>query len=226
MRCASVVASAVIALLALDAVYAAAGRRVTIRAEDGAMLNGAYYEPSRRPAPGVVLLHMHRRSHADWDVAAEQLADSGFAVVAFDFRPTDELAALSVDVKAAKAFLRERPEVAPGRLGIAGASIGANLALIDAAEDATVVSVALLSPGVDYRGLRTEAAMKKYGGRPALLIGSTKDPYTRRSIRHLSSIGPGTREVRLTDSLAHGTTLLARDPELIGALVEWFQRTL
>ena len=44
---------------------AAAQRRVTIRAEDGATLTGAYYEPSRRPAPGIVLLHMLRRSHAD-----------------------------------------------------------------------------------------------------------------------------------------------------------------
>ena len=226
MRSARVLASAVLAVVALDAAYAAAGRRVTIRAQDGTVLNGAYYEPSQRPAPGIVLLHMHRRSHADWEGAAEQLADSGFAVLALDFRPADELATLSVDVKAAKTFLRERPEVSPGRLGIAGASIGANLALIDAAEDAAVVSLALLSPGLDYRGLRTEAAMKKYGGRPVLLVGSTKDPYTRRSIRHLSTIGPGTREVRLTDSIAHGTTLLARDPELIGALVEWFQRTL
>ncbi len=68
--------------------------------------------------------------------------------------------------------------------------------------------------------------MKKYGGRPALLVGSTKDPYAWRSIRQLSTIGPGTREVRLTDAVAHGTVLLSRDPDLIAALVDWFKRTL
>ena len=229
MRCDRVgplVGSAILALLVAVGVQAAAPRRVGMRAEDGVTLSGAYYEPSRRPAPGIVLLHMHHRSHADWDAAAEQLSDAGFAVLALDFRSTEDFGSLSIDVRAAKAFLRERPEVIPTSLGIAGASIGANLALIDAAADPGVMSLALLSPGVDYRGLRTEGAMRKYAGRPALLIGSTKDPYVRRSIRHLSGIGPGTREVRLTDAVAHGTTLLSRDRELIGALVDWFRRTL
>ena len=205
---------------------AAPARRVTFRAQDGTMLSGAYYEPSRRPAPGIVLLPMLKRSHADWDAAASQLSDAGFAVVAFDYRPGEDLVAYQVDVRAAKAFLRERPDVTPGGIGIVGASIGANLAVIDAADDPGVLSIALLSPGIDYKGLRTEAAMKKFGARPALLAGSTKDPYTARSIRHLTTIGPGPREVRLTDSIAHGTALLSRDPDLIPALVDWFKRTL
>ncbi len=205
---------------------AATARRVSMRAEDGATLTGAYYESSRRPAPGIVLLHMQRRSHADWDAAASQLADAGFAVLAIDFRNTDDLASLLMDVRAAKAFLRERADVVSTRIGLAGASMGANLAVLDAADDPGVLSVALLSPGIDYRGLRTEPAMRKYAARPALLVGSMKDPYARRSIRHLTTIGTGTREVRLTDSVAHGTTLLSRDPELIGALVDWFKRTL
>jgi dienelactone hydrolase len=202
------------------------GRRVTIRAADGATLSGVYYDPSRRPVPGVILLHMLRRSHTDWDAAASQLSDAGFAVFALDFRGGDDVGALAIDVRAAKSFLRERPEVNPTSLGIAGGSIGANLALLDAADDPGVKSIALLSPGLDYKGLRTEAAMKKYGGRSALLMGSTKDPYAARSIRQLITIGPGTREVRLIDAVAHGTALLSRDSSLIGALVDWFKRTL
>lgn len=215
----------VLLLLSINA-DAAVPRRVTMRAEDGTILTGAYYEPSRSPAPAIVLLHMLNRSHADWEAAASQLADAGFAVLALDYRSGGDAATISIDVRAAKAFLRGRPDTMPTSLGIAGASIGANAALLDAAEDSGVLSVALLSPGIDYRGLRTEAAMKKYGARPALLVGSTKDPYAWRSIRHLGAIGPGTREVRLTDAVAHGTVLLSRDPELIGALVDWFRRTL
>lgn len=218
--------ASLLVLAAVASVHATAPRRVTFRAEDGATLTGAYYEPSARPAPGIVLLHMLRRSHADWDAAASQLSDAGFAVVALDYRNGDELGAYAIDVRAAKAFLRERPEVMPGSIGIAGASIGANLAVLDAADDPGVLSIALLSPGIDYKGLRTEAAMKKFGARPALLAGSTKDPYSARTIRHLTTIGPGLREVRLTDSVAHGTVLLSRDAELIPALVDWFKRTL
>ena len=226
MRFARAAFSAAVSLALIASLDAAPGRRVTFRAEDGATLSGAYYEPSRRPAPGIVLLHMLRRSHVDWDAAAAQLSDAGFAVLALDFRSGEELGAYALDVRAAKAFLRERFEVAPGGLGIAGASIGANLAVLDAAEDPGVMSIALLSPGLDYKGLRIETAMKKLGARPALLAGSTKDPYTARTIRHITTIGPGLREVRLTDAVAHGTVLLARDPDLIGQLVDWFKRTL
>jgi acetyl esterase/lipase len=169
---------------------------------------------------------MHRRSHVDWEPVASQLADAGFAVLAIDFRSSEDLSPLAADVRAAKAFLRSRADVMPASIGIAGASIGANLALLDAADDPGVPSVALLSPGIDYRGLRTEAAMKKFGARAALLVGSTKDPYTRRSITQLAAIGPGTRIVRLSETVGHGTTLLMRDQELGGALVDWFRRTL
>ncbi len=217
---------AVALLLSVVALHAATPRRVTFRAEDGMTVSAAYYEPGRRPAPGILLLHMLRRSHSDWDAAASQLSDSGFAVLALDFRAGDDLAALASDVRAAKAFLRERPEVAATGIGIAGASLGANLALLDAADDPGVRAVALLSPGIDYRGLRLDAAMKKYGARPALFMGSTKDPYSARSIRLLIAIGPGTREVRLTDAAAHGTVLLSRAPEFVGALADWFRRTL
>lgn len=217
---------AVCVLMCLAVLSAAAPRRVTFRAADGATLSGAYYEPSRRPAPGILLLHMLRRSHTDWDTAAAQLSDAGFAVLSLDFRSGDDLAALANDVRAAKSFLRERPEVIGTDLGIAGASIGANLAIVDAADDPGVMSLALLSPGLDYKGLRTEAAMKKYGGRSALLIGSTGDPYSARSIRQLITLGPGAREVRFTEVPAHGTVLLSRDPGLVGALVDWFKRTL
>jgi dienelactone hydrolase len=212
-------------LLAMS-VHGAPSRRVTFRADDGSTLAGAYYEPLQRPAPGIVLLHMLRRSHVDWDVAASQLSDAGFAVLAIDYRSSDDVAACAMDVRAAKTFLRERPEVVRGSIGIAGASFGANLALLDAADDPGVKSVALLSPGLDYNGLRIEAAMKKFGARPALLAGSTKDPYAARSIRHLTTIGPGLREVRFSDAVAHGTVLLSRDPDLIPALVDWFKRTL
>lgn len=209
-------------------IHAAPARRVTVRTADGVTLSGTYFEPSRRPAPAIVLLHMLTRTHEDWTAEGSRLADAGFAVVAIDFRNGGDAdgSLLQLDVKGAKAFLRERPEVIPTSLGIAGASIGANAAVIDAADDPAVRTLALLSPGLDYRSLRIEGAMKKFGARPALLMSSTKDPYAWRSIRALAAIGPGPREVRLTDTVAHGTLLLQRDQNLADALVDWFKRTL
>ena len=96
---------------------------------------------------------------------------------------------MMADVKAARAFLATRREVVPNRIGIAGASIGANLAILFAAGDPTVRSLVLLSPGIDYRGLRPEAAMKKYGDRPALLVASQEDNYSTNSARQLAQVG-------------------------------------
>ena len=75
------------------------------------------------------------------------------------------------DVKAARRHLAARPEVNHSRIGIAGASIGANLAVLAAVDDPTVTSLALLSPTLDYRGLRIEAALRKYGKRPPCCSG-------------------------------------------------------
>src|SRR4026209_2563872 len=94
-----------LALLLAASLHAASARRVTFRAEDGATLTAAYYEPSRRPAPGIVLRLMLMRAHVDWDAAASQLSDAWFAVVALDFRAGDEVGAYAIDGRAAKAFL-------------------------------------------------------------------------------------------------------------------------
>ena len=84
----------------------------------------------------------------------------------------------------------------------------------------------MLSPSLDYRGLRIEAALRKYGGRPVLLVAGTDDGYGMRSVKELSKAGTGTREVLLLDSAGHGMNMLTRAPELATRLVDWFHRTL
>ena len=133
---------------------------------------------------------------------------------------------MMADVKAARAFLASRRDVVPGRVGIAGASIGANLAILFAANDLTVRSLALLSPGIDYRGLRPEPAMKKYGDRPAMLVASQEDNYATSSARQLTAGGSGVRDLRVLIGAGHGTTMLGRQADLVAALVDWFRRTL
>jgi hypothetical protein len=84
----------------------------------------------------------------------------------------------------------------------------------------------LLSPGLDYRSLRTDAALRKYGGRPALLVAGSNDPYALRSAKDLAAGGGGVREMRILENAGHGTTMLKGDHDLGRLLVDWFQRTL
>jgi dienelactone hydrolase len=222
-------------LLATADMLHAEARVVPLRAADGTPLAAALYEPLQHPAPGVVLIHMLNRSKADWESVAERLRHAGFIVLAVDLRghgdssgsaaAAADLGALVQDAHAAVAYLRSRSGVVPGRIGIAGASLGASLAALAASTDKSVLSLALVSPALDYRGVKCEAALRQYGDRPALLIAASSDPYAMRSVKQLASKAVN-REVLVTDATGHGTVLLARHPPLIDQLVDWFRRTL
>jgi dienelactone hydrolase len=229
-----------LAVLTLFAVSdATAGtQRVTIRTDDGVSLVATWYEPGTRVAPAVILVHMLHKSRRDWDAVASRLASEGIGALALDLRghgessgtlPEGEAADYSVlvrDVTAARKYLSSRGDVQPSRMGIAGASIGANLAVLEAATDPGVTSLVLLSPTIDYRGLRIDAAMKKYAARPALLVASDDDAYASRSVKELQKAGGGVREALILNHAGHGTVMLGQDADLARTLVDWFRRTL
>ena len=218
----------------------AAPQRVTLRTDDGVTLSGTWYEPDTRPAPAVILVHMLNRSRREWDTTARRLASAGIGALAIDLRGHGEsgggvavpdpaqpdYAAMVLDVRAARRYLAQRADVQQSRVGIAGASLGANLAALEASADPTIATVALLSPSLDYRGLRIEAAVRKLGERRLLLVASDDDPYAVRSARELQKSSAGTRELWILKGAGHGTAMLTRDPDLLSALVDWFRRTL
>ena len=238
MRSLLVPVSTVAVILAFSSVSARAEQRVSIRTEDGVTLAASWYEASSRPGPAVILVHMLNRSRKEWDAVAQRLASEGIAALAFDLRGHGEssagpapaagqsgYAAMVQDIRAVRRYLAQRSDVQQSRVGVIGASIGANLAALEASGDATIASLALLSPSVDYRGLRiTEAARKVK--RPMLLVAGDDDPYASRSARDLQKEGGGMREVLILRQAGHGTVMLSRDPSLTGALVDWFRRTL
>jgi pimeloyl-ACP methyl ester carboxylesterase len=222
--------------LALLAGPAVAAETVALRAADGTALSAAWYPPSQ-PAPAIVLVHMLSRSHHEWDHAAEALNAAGFGVLAIDLRGhggsggsyADGLGPMQQDVQAAVDWLQSRPDVSGGRVGIAGASLGASLAVNVAAADPAVRSVALLSPGGEYRGVRCEASMRKFADRggAAMLVASSGDPYALRTARQFSGMGSGLRDLRIVEGTSvHGTRLLDANPELLSGLVDWFRRSL
>ena len=234
LRLAALLGATIVALS--TAAYAARSQRVSFRTEDGVTIAATWYEPSFRPAPAVILVHMLGRSRRDWDGFASRLAESGIGALAIDLRghgdsvyfagsDGGDYSAMVKDLTAARRYLGSRADVRPSHIGIAGASIGANLAVLAAAADTAIASVALLSPSLDYRGLRIEAAARSYGSRPMLLVASDDDPYAGRSAVELQK-GGSTRELLSLTAAGHGTNMLSRSYELQPALVEWFRRTL
>jgi dienelactone hydrolase len=211
----------------------AAGRVVAFNLPDGRMISALWMEAPNRPAPAVVLVPMLGRPRDEWQATAQRLAEVNINALAIDLPGSAlpenpaELTRWHEAITAAIAYLASHPaDVRPGAIGVAGASLGANLALVAGAATPGVASLALLSPSLEYRGVRIDSLLPQYGGRPALLLASLHDPYAARSVRTLAQDDSGPREVRWSSIAAHGTLLLSRDPELVGALVEWFQRTL
>jgi alpha-beta hydrolase superfamily lysophospholipase len=231
-RALSIAAASLAALTMLAAPLAAAGRAVTFPSPDGRTVTAVLTEASQNPSAAVVLVPMLGRSKDDWQAVGERLAAANITSVAIDLPgetlPEDakDLASWQNSVRAAVTFLIGRPEVRPSSIGIAGASLGANLAAVAAADDARVKAIALVSPSLDYRGLSIERPLRQYGSRAALLVASSHDPYAARSVRELANGAPGPREVQWSEAAAHGTLLLTADPDLVRVLVEWFQRTL
>lgn len=219
----------VLALLNVDA----AGRQVSFRAFDGRTINALLMEADSRPAAAVVMVPMLGRPKDDWQAVGDRFAAAGISALAIDLPgqglPGDaaSLLAWSNDIRAAVGYLAGRPtDVRPGSIGLLGASLGANLAAVAAAADPSVRSMALVSPSVDYRGVRIEQPLRQFGSRPALLVASLHDPYAARSVRELAEDPPGIRQMRWSETAAHGSLLLARDPDVVRSLVEWFQQTL
>jgi alpha-beta hydrolase superfamily lysophospholipase len=225
-----VVLAALVAALALPA-DSRASQRVILRTDDGITLAATWYEPPSR-GPAVILVHMLHRSRRDFDALASRLASEGIGALTLDLRGHGDsqgsigpdFVPMVADVKAARRFLSGRSDVS-GKIGLLGASLGANLVALAAADDPGVASLALLSPSLDYRGVRIEAAMRKYGARPALMVVSDDDPYATRSARDLEK-GTKGREILSLAGAGHGSTMLEREPSLMGSLVDWFRRTL
>jgi alpha-beta hydrolase superfamily lysophospholipase len=172
------------------------------------------------------------RSKDDWESIAAQLADAGLVVLAVDLRGHGRsggtpavLPVMVGDLRAAVTWIAARPNVVPGGIAIVGASLGANLAAAAAADSSQVRALALLSPSLDYRGIRIDAAViRRIGARPIWLAASTHDPYALRTLQEVATAA-GPREQHLSSAKAHGSYLLTDGP-LARSLVDWLKRTL
>jgi len=212
---------------------------VRFATDDGWELGATFWPAPVAGKPAAILLHMLPADRHSYDDFGPKLALAGFNVLAVDSRGhgeslkhgggTEEYSSFDAaafndsvkDVAAAKTFLQgKRADVS--RLVIVGASIGANFALLHAAADADVKGVVLLSPGLDYHGVKTEDAMKAYAGRPCYLVASDEDSPSAACIGKLKEIAPAA-DFRMFHNAGHGTNIFGAEPKLEGELVEWLR---
>jgi pimeloyl-ACP methyl ester carboxylesterase len=204
---------------------------ITYKTADGWTIYGDF-QPANRATKAVILLHQRMGQASDWAPLIDKLNGAGIATLAIDQRgagrsqgrengenaPWDTTA----DIQAAVEWLAAHGIKS---IGLAGASYGANNALIYAAGHPDIRAVALLSPGTDYHGLKVEPAASSYKG--ALLVVSAKDDVIMdKGLETISHAFSGVAESKVYPGEAHGTQLLTFQPDSIDVLTAFFKSRL
>lgn len=214
--------------------------KVSFFTSDGIKIVGDFYSPSKR---AVLLLHMMPATKESWNKFSKSLNTIDFSTLAIDLRGHGESISRDGkkisfrnfmdlehqesirDLEAAGKFLTARGKEL---VAIVGASIGANLALWYQSEHPEIKKTVLLSPGFDYKGIKTEPLVKRLVPEQSLYaIGGSRDVRSAGEdcgtiAKKLIDLAPSTnKEVEVLETDAHGTDLFQFDPTLKERLIQW-----
>ena len=215
---------------------------VSLKTDDDKEIFGKYYNANTEATEpysnvAIILLHMLDKDHSSWDKFAEQLYLENYSVISIDLRGHGESAKntgswqdftdkdfnnMVLDIKEAKEFALHEKKT---RFVIIGASIGANTALNYAAKDKEITGVALLSPGMDYRGVEIENPALSYDQRPILLAASEEDTYSADAVKELNSKIFGKKKIVMFKDAGHGTDMF-KGTELDKELLDWLKENI
>ena len=158
---------------------------------------------------GIVLAHMRGRGKSFWIYLAANARDSGYVVLAFDFRGYGDSTGekdkrMDRDLEAAVRYMFFVENVR--EVVIIGASMGGTAA-ITIADEYNVAAVAAISPSTAYgriNALEAASTMRT----PLLLVIAEDDPPFNGYANSLLAAASTTRYLEMTGS-QHGTNLFA-----------------
>lgn len=216
-------------------------QRVSFQASDGVTIVGSYI-PAEQASMAVALFHMMPADRASWSSFQQKLSAAGIASIAIDLRGHGESTQqdqahldyltfsdndhqqsirdldATIDFLKAKGFDEKN-------IILGGASIGANLALQYLSEHSTVPKAFLLSPGLDFRGIKTvNFAQSLTAHQSFLAAASQDDAYSFDTITQLVARSNGKGKKLEYDNLGHGTALFEKDPNVMDSVIEWIKK--
>ena len=208
---------------------------LTLQTEDGVKIYATFYDAKSDKA--VILLHRLGKDRANSNDFASLLVENGFSAIAIDLRghgqstekyklnslTEKDFNNMVLDTKAAKKFLESQKI---NSVAIIGESIGANTALNYASTDQSIKTIVLLSPGLDYRGIKTENSISEYGERPILIVSAEDDSYSAESSRKLEMLAIGEKKLKIYEGSEHGTVLFDAEPALKNLIIDWLKEKL
>ena len=194
----------------------------------------AIYKETNQATQAVLLLHMLGKDKSDYNNVSLYLQQNGFSVLAIDFRGhgnsnldyttfTDaDWQNLVVDVEASVDFLESKGYK---RIGVVGASIGANAGLKQAVQDTRIDSLVLLSAGEEYHGINV-TAIAPYYDRPVMIVAAMDDKEAAvAATRIYNAIENPYTDLKMYPTGGHGTEMLKNQEGLAATIVTWLQGT-
>jgi len=221
--------------------------KVMIECTDGYRMYGEYVKRERpaRNMPGVIFLHDFASDRNKWYPLNYLTGARGYAVLSLDLRghggspaltgnpPTrydkltpEDFQKMVQDVRNAVSFLAMKRDVAGNLIAIAGIGMGANIALLAAAEPwaESVRCVILLSPGDDYHGIDISGAAGKLKDKRVYIAVGKKDEYSYSSTLKIRQLIKGPIEILEDESDAHGVQMIGKG--VIAKLPYWLNESI
>lgn len=215
-------------------------KKVIFKTKDGVDIYGNYFEAESKDAPAVVLLHMMPALKESWLEFQKKLQKAGFQSLAIDERghgestfkdgekidfmdfSDSEQQAKILDLEGAIKFFEDMG-VSTGKLSIAGASIGANLAIWYQSEHSAIKATILLSPGLLYRGISTDDKIAKLFENQNIFLasGGFEDEYSQQTIKKLYDLAKAKKEIKIFEDAKHGTAIFEKHPEFMDEIIVW-----
>jgi alpha-beta hydrolase superfamily lysophospholipase len=214
--------------------------KIRFKTIDGVTITANYFKPPKKQAPVFLLLHMMPATKESWNEFASIIQKNGYAALAIDLRghgestdrngirldykefKDEEHRKSMIDIASAREFLSGQNGIDMSRFAIAGASIGANLALWQASIDKDVRLIMLLSPGLNYRGILADELANRFKGY-VYILASEGDTKSADSSRKLAGIFPGETKLEILKGDLHGTNMF--NMEVMNEILKWaFER--
>ncbi len=199
---------------------------ITRVAEDAATLVADFYAAADSDAPLLILLHILNSRRAAWEPLIPDLHAAGYAILNVDMRGhgdsdgAQDWEAIVADMAGWVEWLADNGHSDEAGLVFIGGSIGANVALISCAESDICRGAVALSPGLDYRGVKPEAALVDgLAERSALLVAAQNDASSSAAIRQMFLNAKGDVSARLYPGRAHGTRLFDSRYDSVSRLI-------
>lgn len=218
--------------------------KIFLTTDDGVKIAADLYLVEK-PLGWLILTHMMPAIKESWRGFAGDLQNLRYESITIDLRGHGESSGgpdgflnfsdlehqkSILDLKAAVNYLMKKRGATPDKISFIGASIGANLSLQyianppDSGQE--FKTAILLSPGLNYRGIKTEPMVKNLKSDQKIFFVSAKDDGNNaEENQKLFDSTPANvqKKIQIYETGGHGTDILENQPKLKNLIIEFLK---